>query len=314
MHEVTCLGILVADVVAKTVDKIPQRGQLELVDRIELHNGGGAINTGNALAKVGVSTAIIAKVGCDGFGDFLINVAKEYGVDTRGIVRDERTSTSATMVLVDSTGERSFLHHIGANGELTAEDVDFSIIEEGKLLHVAYAFLMPKLDGPPTVEILRRAKERGIITSLDTVWDAKGRWLEVLEPYFPYLDIFLPSYEEARRISGRDDPRDIAAFFLDYGIGTVGIKMGEQGCYVRRGEESVRLPRFVIPEVVDTTGAGDCWVAGFLTGVVRGWDLEETARFANALGALCCTDIGASRGIRTMEETLSFIASTPLAE
>jgi len=314
MHEVTCLGILVADVVAKTVDAIPRRGQLELVDRIELHNGGGAINTGNALSKVGVSTAIIAKVGRDGFGDFLINVAKEYGVDTRGIVRDERVSTSATMVLVDKTGERSFLHHIGANGELTADDVDFSIIEAGKLLHVAYAFLMPKLDGEPTVDILRRAKSRGVVTSLDTVWDAKGRWLEVLEPYFEHLDVFLPSYEEARRISGRDEPVDIASFFLDYGIGTVGIKMGEAGCYVRRGKDEVRMPRFVIPEVVDTTGAGDCWAAGFLTGLARGWDLEKTARFANALGALCCTDIGASRGIRTMEETWKFVASAKLAE
>ncbi len=312
MNEVTCLGILVADVVGKPIDTYPERGRLNLVERMELHSGGCAANTGVSLAKIGVKTAVIGKVGNDGFGDFLVQVLQKHGIDTRGVKRDEKEATSATMVMVHSDGERSFLHYIGANAALRLEDVDKDIVRQSKVLHIAGALVMPGIDGEPTAELLHRAKEAGIITSFDTVWNASSGWMDTIRPCLPYVDYMIPSIEEAKMLTGKEHPEDIAQVFLDYGVKAVGLKMGERGCFIRTADASIVIPRYQV-QAIDALGAGDAFAAGFLTGVVKGWDLEQTGRFANAVGALCVTALGATTGVRSLEETLEFMQRTPMA-
>jgi sugar/nucleoside kinase (ribokinase family) len=307
MLDVVCLGILVADVVGKPVDVWPGRGKLELVDRMELHSGGCASSTAIGLAKIGIRTGVIGKVGVDGFGDFMVNALERNGVDSTGVVRDDTTATSATMVMVHSDGERSFVHYLGANAALTELDVDFDFVKQSKVLHVAGSFLMPGIDGEPTARVLSRARELGVTTTLDTAWDSKGRWMSLLRPCLAHVDYFLPSIEEAKMVTGRTQPEDIAKSLLDEGVGVVGLKMGELGCYIRSADAEITIPPFKV-EAVDALGAGDSFVAGFLTGVVQGWDLEKTGRFANAVGALCVTALGATTGIRSLEETEKFIA------
>jgi sugar/nucleoside kinase (ribokinase family) len=304
MHDVTCLGILVADAVCRPVDEYPKRGQLVLVDRIAMYPGGCAANTGTALAKLGIATTIMGKVGADPFGDFVINALGARGLDTGSIVRDPDAQTSATAVMVQSDGERSFVHCVGANAKLREAELDFATIEASRILHIAGTFLMPGFDGQATASVLKRAREAGVTTCLDTAWDSRGNWMKLLECCLPHLDYCVPSYEEAQKITGKTAPEDIAQVLMDHGVGTVGIKMGEDGCYLRSPAESVRMPACRV-EAVDATGAGDAFVAGFLTGVVNAWDLEATARFANAVGASCVTAIGTSDGIRTFDETMA---------
>lgn len=311
MAEVVCLGILVADVVTKPVDKLPDRGKLMQVDTISLHTGGCAANTGIGLGKIGVETAIIGKVGADGFGEFMIQRAKANGVGADGIVRTSEASTSATVVMVHPDGERSFVHYVGANAALREEDVTWSVIEKSKVLHVAGTFLMPSFDGQPTANVLKRARELGLITVLDTAWDATGRWMELIEPALPWIDYFVPSLAEAQQVTGREDPAEVADVLVDHGVKTVGLKMGEEGCYIRQGDTRLSIPPFEV-DCVDATGAGDAFAAGFLTGVARGWDLERTGRFANAVGGLCVTALGATDGLRSMEQTEEFMRNTPL--
>ncbi|HUT74000.1 MAG TPA: sugar kinase [Armatimonadota bacterium] len=313
MPEVVCVGILVADVLAKPVDVFPERGRLTLVDRMELHTGGCAANTAVGLARVGVSTGLIGRVGDDGFGDFYMSAMQREAVDACGIIRDPAANTSSTMVLVHGDGERSFIHCLGANAALRAQDVDLDAIAGAKVLHVAGTFLMPALDGEPTARLLREAKRRGIITSLDTAWDSTGRWMELIEPALPHLDYFVPSIEEARRITGADDPADIAQVLFGHGVGVVALKMGDAGCYVASRDQRLRLPSFEVA-TVDATGAGDAFAAGFLAGVVEGWSLEQTARFANAVGALCVLAVGTTAGIKNMDETREFMASARLRQ
>jgi len=307
LPEITCVGIVVADVVGKPIDRLPERGTLALVDRMELHSGGCAANTGISLAKLGVDTAIIGKVGRDGFGDFLTHRFESFGIDTRSVARDPEVATSATMVLAHSDGERSFLHYLGANATLRREDIDFECIRNSKILHIAGALVMPSLDGEPMAELLRDAQAAGVTTALDTVYDATGRWMELVRPSLPYVDYLLPSYEEARMLAGgREDPADIAAYLLDAGAKVVGLKLGERGSYVRsQSGETVQLPVYPV-RVVDALGAGDAYVAGLLTGVVRGWELERSVRFATAVGACCVTALGATTGVRSFEETMAF--------
>lgn len=313
MVDVLCLGIMVADVVARPLRELPQRGRLTLVDQMELHTGGCAVNTGIALAKLGVKTGVMGKVGQDGFGDFVLKELERYGLETAGVRRDSTVNTSATMVMVDPDGERRFVHYLGANAELVKEDIALELVPQAKILHVAGSLVMPKIDGQPTADILRQAKEMGVITSFDTVWDAKGRWMELIEPCLPHIDYFLPSLEEARMIAGRESPAEIADLFFSYGVQVVGLKMGEAGCYIKTSDLELRLPAYEV-QAIDATGAGDAFVAGFLVGVVKGWDLEQTGRLANAAGALCVTAIGATTGVKSLEETLAFMEKAKLKE
>jgi sugar/nucleoside kinase (ribokinase family) len=306
--QVTCVGILVADVVGKPIDTLPERGKLTLVERMELHSGGCAANTGISLAKLGIDTAIIGKVGEDGFGDFLVQRFEKFGIDAGGVARDPETATSATMVLGHRDGERSFLHYLGANATFRLEDVDRERVKRSKILHIAGALVMPAMDGEPTAQLLREAKEAGVITAFDTVWDATGRWMEKVAPCLPYVDYLLPSYEEARMLAGgREAPAEIAKFLLGAGANVVGLKMGERGAYVRsRAGEEVSIP--ILPvRAIDALGAGDAFVAGFLAGVAKDWDLERCGRFAAAVGACCVTALGATTGIRSFEETLEML-------
>ncbi|HEX29944.1 TPA: sugar kinase [Candidatus Poribacteria bacterium] len=304
--DVICLGIFVADVLAKPITKIPDRGKLELFDEMELHTGGCANNTAIGLARLGISAGAMGKVGEDGFGDFVINNLRRNGVDTRGIRRTDEANTSLTFVMIAPDGERSFLHYIGANGTIKPEDIDFGLIGESRILHIGGFFLMPGFDGEPTVQVLKKAKEMGVTISLDTAWDSRGNWMKLLEPCLPYVDIFLPSIEEAKMLSGKEDPEEISLFFLDYGIEIVGLKMGEEGSYVRTRDETVREPAYKV-NVVDATGAGDAFVAGFLAGYIMGWDLKRCVRLANATGAACVTAIGTTAGIRDLDQVLSII-------
>lgn len=311
MSEVVCLGIMVADVIARPVRSLPEEGKLELVDQMELHTGGCAVNTGVALSRLGVDAAVIGKVGKDAFGDFMIAALQRRGLNTDGIRRQEGTNTSASMVCVAPSGERSFIHYLGANGEFSVPDVDFSLIQGARLLHIGAAMLMPKMDGEPLAVVLRRAKEMGVLTCVDTAWDSKGRWMELLAPALPYTDMCVPSLEEARMITGEKEPEAIARVLRKAGVKTVGIKMGEDGCYVCSGSEEYYLPPFQV-QAVDANGAGDSWVAGFLTGVVKGWSLQDTARLANAVGAMSVTAMGAANGVQSLAETQQFIARTPV--
>ena len=166
--------------------------------------------------------------------------------------------------------------------------------------------MMPKFDGEASARVLKQAREWGIITSLDTAWDSKGNWMKVLEPCLKHLDIFMPSIEEARMITGKETPSEIAGSLLSYGIGLVALKMGEQGSYIRTRDLEISLPIYQV-ESVDATGAGDAFAAGLLAGISRGMSTKEAAELGNAVGACCVTSMGATAGVKNMKETLAFM-------
>jgi sugar/nucleoside kinase (ribokinase family) len=303
MTDVICLGILVADAIAHPVDELPPRGTLALVDDISLHGGGCAVNTASALTRLGLRTAVAGKVGADPFGDFLLELLDERGVERRAVLRDPLVPTSATVVLVGADGERTFLHLPGGNGRLRADELDAGLLFTARALHVAGALVMPELDGEPTAALLAEARARGLATSLDTVWDATGRWDRVV-PSLPHLDLFAPSLAEGQAISGIREPVAVAAWLRERGVGTVALKMGAKGCYVSGDgfEGSVPAPAV---SAVDGTGSGDAFVAGLLYGVLAGWPLERAAGLANATGALAATAVGAVEGLGGLEETMA---------
>ena len=311
MTDVACLGLLVADAVGKPIDALPRKGALELVERIELHTGGCAANTAVALAKIGVQAAILGKVGADGFGDYLTGALQGHGLDTRGLVRDPASPTSATMVLVHSDAERSFLHVIGANAAFTEADVDWGAAGQARILHIAGLQLMPAFEGDGVARVLAEAKRRGQVTTLDTVMNPRSRWWDGLAPALPYLDWALPSFEEAARLTGETKALRQARVLQGAGAKNVAIKMGANGCLVApRDAKPFHVPALAV-EAVDALGAGDAWVAGFLTGLLHDWPLDKSARFANAVGACCVQALGATTGVRSLAETLAMLGEDP---
>jgi len=304
--DVICVGIMVADVVARPVDSIPKKGSLGLVSAIELHSGGCAVNTATALSKIGISSAIIGKVGIDPFGDFLINTCKSNKVASAEIVRSKTIGTSATTVLVDSRGERTFIHYPGANNELKYSDINLAPFRKAKILHLAGSLLMRSLDGAPSARLLKDAKKLGMVTSLDTAWDSTGRWMKAIAPCLPYTDIFMAGIKEAEMITNKTKPKEIAATLLSKGVKTIALKMGVKGSYIQSGNIEFFIPAFKV-KTIETTGAGDAYAAGFLTGTLRNWDTEKTGRFANAVGALSTMAMGASDGVKSLSDTESFI-------
>lgn len=303
--EVVCAGILVADVICRPVPRVPPPGSLELVDELVMRTGGCALNTAIALARAGVRTALAGRVGTDPFGDFLVAQAERERIDVR-VARDRERGTSASVVLVSPSGERAFLHHVGANARFSLEDVPFAAFAGAKAFHLAGAFVMDAMDGAGSAEALRRARGMGMATSLDTVWDARGRWLDLLAPALPHLDLFLPSAAEAEKLSGRKNAADAARFFLDRGVKTVAVKRGAAGALVTDGRETIDLEAFPVA-VVDTTGAGDAFAGGFLAGLVRGLPLRACALLGNAAGAACVTALGAAPPFRSFAELESFV-------
>lgn len=305
--DVACVGILCADVMARTIDRLPERGKLLLLDELSMHAGGCAANTSIGLSRLGARAAIVGRVGADGFGGFLSSALAREGVDVRGL-KAGNSPSSASVVAIGSDAERSILHCLGANGLFRYEDIDRTVIQSAGIVFVAGTFLMPSFDGGGTAALLRDAKAAGALCCLDTAWDATGQWMKKLEGCLKYLDWFMPSYEEAVELSGEREPARIAAAFAAGGAANVVVKLGAEGCYVKpAAEEGFTVPAYGNIRVVDTSGAGDAFCAGFLMGLARGWAPRACAGLANAVGAHCVMAVGTTAGIRPLPETLAFM-------
>lgn len=302
--DVVCAGIVIADVVARPIRKLPGRGQLELVDEISLNLGGSAANTGAQLVRLGQRVAIAGRVGPDSFGQTMRSELLKLGLEVTDLHVDDRAPSSATVVHVDEQGERSFLHAIGANAHVDARDFRLGVWREAgaQVLHVAGFHVLPRLE-PQLPQVFEEAAALGFTTSLDCVWDASGLW-DAIRGVLPFTDLFCPSLSEAQGITGRQEPHEVAAKLFDLGVRrALVLKMGERGSFVQaRGEAPIVMNAAQV-NAVDGTGAGDSFIAGFLAAFLRGLPWADAARLGNAAGGLCASVVGGTGGLNSFEDT-----------
>ncbi len=304
MNDILVIGIATVDAIGRPIDAFPGPGGLRFFERLTMSTGGCAINCSIALAKLGVPCDTIARVGSDILGDFVVAELARHGLDTAGIVRDPQTSTAFTFVCVSSTGERSFFHTMGADARLCRADVPSASLHGRKLVFVAGTMVMDDLDGEPTAELLAGARAAGATTLLDTVYvetASRAEWQRRVLPVLPHVDYFIPSQAEARAISGIEEPSLLARDFQSRGARHVVIKLGAQGAFCRStdGREEY-VPALRVARVVDTTGAGDCWSAGFLAGLHEGLPIAQAAQLGNAVAAQGIQAAGATAGVQSL--------------
>jgi sugar/nucleoside kinase (ribokinase family) len=309
MSQIVSLGIHILDILGRHVTRIPDGQNVDLLDEIRLTVAGTAAGTSVDMAKLGGNVVAMGAIGEDELGNFIIDTMNRYGINTHYLRRKKGVQTSATMLPIRPNGERPALHVLGANAELSLEDVDFEVIKNSGYLHLGGTYLMRKLDGEPTAQILKFAKENGVTTTLDMIALERPDLLEILEPCLPYVDYFMPGLDEARMICKLQDRQQVIQFFLDRGVGHTIFKMGGQGSSIASKEMGeVRLPAYKVP-IVDSTGCGDAYCGGFIVGLSMGWDIIEACRLGTAASGLVITGLGSDAGIVDLQSTIDFMNS-----
>ncbi|HEV7309216.1 sugar kinase [Ensifer sp.] len=305
-HDVSVIGLYILDILGRPVDRIPEGGNVEFIDEIRLTVAGTAGGTVVDLAKLGLNCLAVGAVGEDEKADFVISTLQRFGVDTAEMQRIRGVPTSATILNIRRNGERPALHVRGASGrfEIPADALDR--VTEAPIVHLGGTGLLDSLDGEPSRVLLETAKRKGKTVTFDLL-GVSDKTLSLIRPLFPYIDYFMPSVEEALLISGRRSAEDAALFFSDLGVKHCLFTLGGEGVYFMDPDRnSLKLPAFEI-DVVDTTGCGDAFNAGFIAGLHHRMDTETGLRFAQASAALVATGLGSDAGITSFEATLDFM-------
>ncbi len=281
-------------------------GRLVRTEPLVLTTGGIVSNAGITMARLGMTVGVMTYVGNDPWAEIIRDRYQAEGIDTTELVTHAAAPTSTTAVLIDQGGERSFLHAVGAPKQLDKRAFldRLDLFASSRVMLLGYYPLLPNLlDDLP--EVLRAIQRAGCLTALDAAGD--GGTLSPLERCLPYLDIYVPSLAEASNQTGESDPLRIIAAYRDAGAkGLVGVKLGEAGALLSpQPNELVEVSAIPAPgDVVDTTGAGDCFFGGLLTGLVRELPLADAGRLASAAGACCVTGLGATTAVRDFDATV----------
>jgi len=281
------LGDCNPDVLALGADVTPAFGQQEkLVDSISLVVGGSAAITAVAAARLGLHVALAAAIGADPAGDFMLGQLAAEEVDTAAIVIRPAAATGMSVALSHGS-DRAILTATGAMTSLTADDVPRGLLSLVRHVHVSSYFLLEHSLGPGLAELLAAARAGGATTSLDTNWDPSGRWGgDQLLSVLASTDVLLPNEEEAKQLSGQRDPCDALRVLAAAGPAVV-VKLGARGAMCMDGARPrwTQPPSELAGEFVDATGAGDCFNAGVIAGLLAGMPLPAAVDLGCATGS-----------------------------
>jgi sugar/nucleoside kinase (ribokinase family) len=291
------------DVLVQGDDLTPAFGQREkLVDAMSLVVGGSGAITAVAAARLGLRVALVAAIGDDSAGQFMLGQLAGEGVDTSGIAVRADAPTGMTVVL-SAGDDRASLTSAGAIATLTAAEAPDTLLGRARHVHVSSYFLLQRSLGPGLPALFAAARAAGSTTSLDTNWDPAGTWGEDnFAAVLAQTDLLLPNEAEALRIAGTAS-LDEAITFLTKSGATLAIKLGSRGALSAKGPQ---LHQATPPPVdsVDATGAGDCFNAGLLAGLLRGLELPDALALGCAVGALSTQGIGGTGSLVDLTSAL----------
>jgi sugar/nucleoside kinase (ribokinase family) len=301
------MGVHVLDVLVRPVEAIPEGQGGALVEQIRLTAAGTAGGTALTLAKLGARVRSAGAIGTDAAGDMLLSLLDRAGVDTSLLVRREDVQTSASVLPIRPDGSRPALHVVGANATYGADDAPWDDLAAATHLHLGGPEFM---GGEAAARILSFAREHGVVTSADILAPGEQGVLEWIAAALPHLDYLLPNDEQVLGFTGAGDLVAGCRALVERGVGCVAATCGADGVVIVDAESVERVPAFAI-DVVDTTGCGDAFSAGFLRGLSLGRGRGEAAALGCAAAALVAQGLGSDHGDFDLAAADAFGASTP---
>ncbi|MER6179887.1 carbohydrate kinase family protein [Streptomyces sp. NPDC001652] len=300
--KVVTMGVHVLDVLVRPVEAIPDGQGATLVDDIRMTAAGTAAGTALTLAKLGARVRTAGAIGTDPTGDLLVRLLDKAGIDTGLLVRRIDTSTSASVLPIRPNGDRPSLHLLGANITYGLDDVPWGAVAEATHLHLGG----PELIGADVAaRILAHAKEHDVVTSVDLLAPGELGTFDQIEPLLPYVDYLLPNDDQILGFSGEGDLVTGAKKLVAAGAGLVAVTRGGDGALLVTAEGTEAVPAFEI-DVVDTTGCGDAFSAGFLRGISLDRSPREAAILGSAAAALVAQGLGSDHGDFDLAEADEF--------
>lgn len=311
--DVVCIGASLLDISTFEIDK---DGFFErepnIVGSISFSAGGDATNQSIVLSHLGHKVKFITKLGSDDAGNVLYDKLEKSGVDMSLIARgDQDIASVCNIILIGKDDTRVYITNAtdckSSIASFCEKDIDYSVLTQAKVVSIGSLFVHPLLGNEAMTRIFKTVKEAGGITCADVKADDLDCSMNRYSQALPYLDFLFANEKEAKNLTGLMETEQMADYFLSLGIGTIIIKLGGKGCFVKtsNGDEFFDTPFFVDP--VDTTGAGDNFMAGFISGLIRGCSIHECVQYAKATSAICVGSIGASTGVKSMEQVFTFI-------
>jgi sugar/nucleoside kinase (ribokinase family) len=304
--DITVIGAAIIDVLAGPVTPELFRTGSQPVKETKLSFGGDALNEAVVLSRFGLNVELVSKVGQDAAGKRVLDYMVEAGLSGDSIIREEGLETSVNIVLVDDQGERFFLTNPhGSLRKLSESDVQPYLNSAADIVSFAGMFVSPRLEIPAMKRIFKKVKDKlGRTLAVDMTKAKCGEKLADLEELLPYIDYILPNRDEIALLTGESDPHVNAERLIEAGVGCAVIKCGKEGCLIRTKDECYEIPAYPVENAIDSTGAGDCFAAGFLWGLSKGLSLKECGYFACATASCAVEHMGATDGVQSIEEPI----------
>ncbi|MEO1092834.1 MAG: sugar kinase [Pseudomonadota bacterium] len=312
-YDVAVVGLYILDVLGRPVTRIPEGGNVDFIEEIRLTVAGTAGGTVVDTAKLGLKSLAVGAVGDDEKADWVLLTLEKHGIDVSAMQRLAGVPTSATMLNVRPNGDRPALHVRGASDHFDVPPSMYDQVFSAPIVHLGGTGLLRTLDGEPSLRLLQAAKAHGRTVTFDLI-ATNPETIEVVRPLLPHIDYVMPSIDEARDLAGLagGSPEDCAANLMQAGARACVFTLGPEGAfYADTSGRRLRAPAFDI-DVVDTTGCGDAFDAGFICALHHQMDLETSLRFAQAAAALVATGLGSDAGIVSFEGTREAMASLPV--
>lgn len=305
-YDIITTGMALVDSIVIGYDSKPVYGRVYRAEEGSLYAGGEAVNSAIAASKLGMNTAIFCHLGEDEAGRLVEETLKKYGVATDAILKDQHPTPVSTL-LVDCSGERSSITNSAHRFNFRPDFYPERIADTSAVI-VDSLFRAPFDDAGIIKRFLKQAKENGSIVFADTkIPNFRKLSLHDIRESLSLIDYITPNEDEARFFTGKTEPEEMAKVFYEAGAENVIIKLGSKGCYFRSAEDSGFIPAYDI-QAVDATGAGDNFIAGLASEILRGVALQQALQFASACGAICATAAGASTALTGRQQVLEFMA------
>jgi sugar/nucleoside kinase (ribokinase family) len=305
--KIATVGVHVLDTHVIGIESIPEGSDGALVEAIRMSPAGTAGGTAVILARLGAEVSSYGAVGEDPIADSLLALLSREGVDVSGLVRKADQQTSASVIPVRPNGDRPAWHCIGANGVFTLDDLDLGALDGISHLHLGGPEF---LGGEAAGQLLAHARSLGATTSVDILAPGDPDLLAWIGDALPHTDYLLPNDEQVLGFTGATSLAEGARALLLLGVGCVAVTQGAKGALVITAHEEIAVPAYAI-DVVDTTGCGDAFSAGFLRGLSAGRDLRGAAELGCATAAQVAQGLGTDAGSYSLESVETFAAETP---